>query len=149
MYKTDIVRTTLWLWRVRVTMIRSNKLTFIIGVDIAVNTFRYRVLPVKCNSGFPFYCCRTTKYPRLLLTIIIIKYYECVCLYSCLNCPACKSHPFCTIFYCHLWSGWLYHILPLISRKWHDFLKNVTEHKMCFDFSLQTFVTLRTHAIWS
>jgi hypothetical protein len=42
----------------------------------------------------------------------------CVCLYSCLNCPACKSHLFYGALYCHVWPVWLYHIFPhyLIKR---------------------------------
>jgi len=31
-------------------------------------------------------------------------------LYSCLSSPACKSHLFCAVLYCHLWLVWLYHI---------------------------------------
>jgi len=43
----------------------------------------------------------------LLLTIISIKYYD--CLYSCLIYPACKSHSFCATFCSHLWPVWRYH----------------------------------------
>jgi len=38
------------------------------------------VLPWKCSRGFPFQCCRATKYFLLLSTIISIK-YECVCVF--------------------------------------------------------------------
>jgi hypothetical protein len=62
-----------------------------------------------------------------------------LCLYSCLSYPACKSHlsaPYYTSIV--MWPVWLEHIFPTLSHKRHDFRKNVTEHKMCFDF-LYTF----------
>lgn len=34
-----------------------------------------------------------------------------VCLYSWLSHPACKSHLFCSLLYCHLWLVRLYHIV--------------------------------------
>jgi len=38
-----------------------------------------------------------------------------VCLYSCMGCPAWKSHLLCAIFCCHLWPLWLNCIFPHIS----------------------------------
>jgi hypothetical protein len=35
-----------------------------------------------------------------------------VCLYCCLSYPACKSHLFCAVLYCHLWPVWLCNIFP-------------------------------------
>ena len=42
--------------------------------------YKCSVLPLKCNNGVPLLCCRTTKYFLLLLTMIRVKYYECVCV---------------------------------------------------------------------
>jgi len=36
-------------------------------------------MTLKCNNGFPLQCCTVTKCYPLLLTVIIIKYYERVC----------------------------------------------------------------------
>jgi len=35
-----------------------------------------------------------------------------VCQYSCLSYPACKSHSFSAVLYCHLWPLWLYRNFP-------------------------------------
>jgi len=39
------------------------------------------VLPLKCNNEVPLLCCRTTNYFLLLLTMISVKYYECVSVF--------------------------------------------------------------------
>jgi hypothetical protein len=38
------------------------------------------------------------------------------------------------VLYCHLWSAWLYHIFFTLPHTWHDFRKEVIEHKMGFEF---------------
>jgi len=62
---------------------------------------------------------------------ISIKYYERV--YSSLIYLAGRVHLFCAALYYHVWSVWLYHILP---HKWHDFQKSVWDTKWVFWFSL-------------
>jgi len=88
------------------------------------------VLPWKWNSGFPFFCCQAKKYFVLLFTVIRIKYRECVCLYSCLSYPACKSHIFCAVLYFHLWPVRLYYYSSTLSYKQHDFLLKYFEQKI-------------------
>jgi len=39
----------------------------------------------------------------------------CVRAHYCLSYPACKSHLFCAVLYCHLWPAWFYFILHIIS----------------------------------
>jgi hypothetical protein len=65
---------------------------------------------------------------------ICIKYYKCVCLYSCVSHPVCKMHLFYAALYCHMWPIWFYHIFLhyLINSK--IFGKKCIEHDMCFDF---------------
>jgi len=43
--------------------------------------YKCSVLPLKCNNGAPFLCCRTTKYFLLLLTMISVKHYECLSVF--------------------------------------------------------------------
>jgi hypothetical protein len=37
------------------------------------------MVTLKWKNGFPLHCCTATKCYPLLLTVIRIKYYECVC----------------------------------------------------------------------
>jgi hypothetical protein len=46
----------------------------------------------------------------------------------------------CGVLPCHLRPVRLYHIFPHYKHKQHDFRIKFTEHKMCFDFSLQFFL---------
>jgi hypothetical protein len=48
------------------------------GVDVAINRKNWSILRWKYNSGFPLLFCRATKHIVLLLTIMGVKYYECV-----------------------------------------------------------------------
>ena len=56
-----------------------------------------------------------------------------MCLYSCLSYPACKSHLFCAVLYCHLWHFWLYHIFPRYLINGMIFEKKIfIEYKIIF-----------------
>ena len=68
------------------------------------------------------YCCRGLA--------ISITYSECMCIFLLSGIPSA-----CTLLYCHMWSLWLSTIFPhyLISDT-ILYIKNVTEHKMCFFF---------------
>ena len=67
---------------------------------------------------------------------------------SFLSYPACKSHIFCVVLYCHLCAVQRYHIFPndllngMIFGK-----KNIIDHNMCVLYSLKipssTFLILR------
>jgi hypothetical protein len=46
---------------------------------------------------------------------VSITYSECVSI-LCPKHPACKSHHFCAVLYCHPWSVWLYHICHILSQ---------------------------------
>jgi ABC-type sugar transport system permease subunit len=63
---------------------------------------------------------------------ICIKYYKCVCLYSCVSHPVCKVH----LFYAAL-SHVAYLVLPFFLHYLINsiiFGKKSIEHNMCFDF---------------
>jgi len=49
-----------------------------------------------------------------------------VCVYN-LSYPACNAHVPC----CHLWPIQHYQIFFALPHKWHDFQREVIEHKMC------------------
>jgi len=93
------------------------------------------VLPWRCNNGFPVYCIQTTKYFVLLLTIVGIKYYECVSV-LCLSYLACKTHPFCAM-YCQLRIARLYQSPTLSQTNGTIFRKRWLNIKCAFHFSLQ------------
>ena len=50
------------------------------GVDVAVNNM-CSLLLWKCNNELSLLCCRATKYIVQLLTIISVKYHECVSVF--------------------------------------------------------------------
>jgi hypothetical protein len=102
------------------------------------------VLPWKCNNGFPLHYCQATKYFVLLLTIVSIKYYECVSAFlplvssmqiapclcrTILSCVACLALPY--IYMIH------------VSHNQRNFQKEVIEQKMCvlifYNFCLKHF----------
>jgi hypothetical protein len=70
----------------------------------------------------------------------------CVCLYSCLSYPACKSHRFCAILYCHLWPFWLYHIFSHYLINGTIFGKEIINHKMFVLLFSTTFVSNISHS---
>jgi hypothetical protein len=55
-----------------------------------------------------------------------ITYSECVCVCS-ISYLACNAHA----PYCHLWPVRPYNIFSTLFHEWHDFRKNIIEHKMC------------------
>ena len=70
-----------------------------------------------------------------------------MCLYSCHNHLARKSHLFCSALYCHLWPVLLYHIFPRYLKNGVIFgEKNVWNIKCLFflyNFFSETFLFLR------
>ena len=77
------------------------------------------------------------------------KYSECVCLYSCLSYPRCKSHILYAELHCHLWPVWYYHIFTHYLTKGTSVEgKKHLNIKCVFWFSLQLlieiFLVLRT-----
>jgi hypothetical protein len=66
---------------------------------------------------------------------VSIKYYVCVCLFSCLIYPECKAHLFYEALYRHVWPVWSYHLFPqyLINGKIFAKKKKYWTNT-CFDF---------------
>jgi hypothetical protein len=88
-------------------------------------------------------CSRKYCYNGKAINII----HLCVCLYSCLSYPACKSHIFCAVFYCHLWPLSLFDIVPNYLTNGTIFGKMLLNIKCEVWFSLkimsETFLILR------
>ena len=57
-----------------------------------------------------------------------------VCVYSSLSYPACISHLFCTVFYCHQWPVCFHCILHIIPQNGIIFRKPLLNIEMFFDF---------------
>jgi hypothetical protein len=63
-----------------------------------------------------------------------------VCLHFCLCYPACKSHLFCAVFYSTAIAACLgLPYFSTLSRKGHDFRKNVIEQKTTFVWKISHF----------
>ena len=99
--------------------------------------------PWKCNSGIALHCCKVTKYFILLLTIILIKYYECVSVYC--GYPTCKFHIICTVL-CHLWPVWLHLFFPHYFINGTIFQKKVIVQRMCILIFSTVFVYNISHS---
>ena len=69
---------------------------YVVGVPLAVKDINVFIVVIKfswkCSSWFPLHCCRATKYFVMLFTKRKVFNIVVLCLYSCLNYPACKSH---------------------------------------------------------
>ena len=71
--------------------------------------------------------------------VISIKYYKCVCLYSCLTYPTYKSHLPCVVLFvicgllgCTTWPVRLYHVFPHYLIKVKIFEKKLFDRKFIF-----------------
>ena len=68
--------------------------------------------------------------------------------HCCLGYPACKSFQFCVVFYCRLWTVWLYRIFPHYLANVAQFSeKKLLDIKWVFWFSVwllsETYITVR------
>ena len=60
---------------------------------------------MRCNSvRVAVYSILRGRTELISFELISIKYYQCVCLYSCLIYPAYKSNLFCALLYCITYS---------------------------------------------
>jgi hypothetical protein len=81
----------------------------VVDLDVGVNNIKVFSVATAMQQLVPFALLWATKYFSLLLTMLSIKYYECVCVCYSTSYSACKSQ-FSAAHY--LWHVWLYHVLP-------------------------------------
>jgi hypothetical protein len=106
---------------------------FIVGVDVAVNTMKVFSVPMVMQQWALLHCCPATKYFILLLTILSIKYYECVSVFlSSLSGMQIASSLRCIILLSLVYLAIRY--FSTLSHKGHDFRKKLLNIKLCFDF---------------
>jgi hypothetical protein len=76
-----------------------------------------------------------------------IKYYVCVCLYSCVSDPACESHLCYAEFYRQLRHVWFFRIFPRFVINGTIFGKNNLLNRKCV-FILSTNLSQKLQILW-
>jgi hypothetical protein len=70
--------------------------------DVAVKNMRLFIVAMEKQQRFHVHCCRDENISLCWKHTLMKFKSACVCLYSCLRYPACRSHLFCAVLCCLL-----------------------------------------------